>query len=153
MSYSRGPEALRDALRHYPQESLDFQPEPEKWSIQTIVLHLAESELQGYLRARTIIAQPGSALLAYDQDRWALSLDATSQPLEEAVELFRLLREMMCRQLRSLPEEAWGQWARHPERGQVTLEQWLGIYENHLKVHLAQMERTYQAWSQTFPGP
>ncbi len=146
MSYAQGPRILKEALAAYPAEALDFQPAPGKWSLRTIVLHLAESELQAYARARTIIAESGSPVLAYDQDKWAASLDAAAQPLDEALDLFRLLREMLARQLRALPEDAWDRHMVHPERGKVTLEQWLGIYENHLKVHLAQMERTFKAW-------
>jgi len=146
LSYAHGPQVLKEALAKYPAEALDFRPGPGKWSLRMIVFHLAESELQGYQRARTIIAEPGTAILAYDQDAWADSLDASAQPLTEALDLFRLLREMLARQLRSLPESAWERDMVHPQRGRVTLEQWLGIYEKHLTVHLAQMERTFQAF-------
>jgi uncharacterized damage-inducible protein DinB len=146
LAYARGPRLLREALAAYPPEALDFKPGEGKWSIRQIVLHLAESELQGYLRGRTIIAEPGNPVLAYDQDRWAATLDGADQPLEEALDLFRLLREMMARQLRALPEEAWGRTMLHPQRGPVTLEKWLEIYENHLRVHLDQAARTFAAF-------
>jgi hypothetical protein len=152
LSYAHGPDLLQAALDRFTPESLDFQPGPGKWSIQTIVLHLAESEVAGYLRGRSIIAEPGTAILPFDQDRWAETMDVTAQPLGEAVALFRLLRELIARQLRALPESTWEHWAEHPERGRITLERWLEIYEGHLTVHLAQMERTFQAWGQTFPG-
>jgi hypothetical protein len=146
LAYAKGPDRLQAALERYPEESLDFRPEPGKWDIRTTVLHLAESELHGYLRGRTIIAEPGAPVQAFDQDRWADTLDSSAQPLEEAVDLFRLLREMLARQLRSLPEAAWERHMLHPERGRVTLERWLEGYVDHLDAHLAQMERTYQAY-------
>jgi len=145
MSYARGPQALKAALEDYPPESLDFRPAPDKWSIRDIVFHLAESELHAYLRARTAIAEPGTPIIAYDQDSWANTLDAAAQPLSEALDLFRLLREMLARQLRSLPEKAWTLDFVHPQRGHVSLEKWLEIYEGHLNTHLAQMERTFRA--------
>jgi hypothetical protein len=146
MSYAKGPQRLKEAVESYPPEALDFVPGPGKWSLRSIAFHLAESEIQGYVRARTIVAEPGGAVLGYDQDAWARTLDAASQPLAEAVDLFRLLREMLARHLRSLPEDAWEREMVHPHRGRVTLEQWLEIYEGHLTTHLAQMERTFQAW-------
>jgi len=146
MSYASGPRRLAEALEAVPAPALDFAPGPGKWSIRTIVLHLAESELHAYIRARTIIAEPGGAVQAFDQDAWAASLDEGSQPVEEAVDLFRLLREMIARQLRSLPETAWGQHMVHPQRGNVTLEQWLSIFDGHLTSHLAQVERTLAAF-------
>jgi hypothetical protein len=146
MKYAKGPAILKAALAKYPQESLDFQPGPGKWSIQDIVFHLAESELHGYLRGRTIIAESGAGIQAFDQDKWAQSLDVSAQPMGEVVDLFRLLREMMARQLRALPEAAWEQFAIHSERGKVTLERWLELYNSHLDTHLAQLDRTYQAF-------
>ena len=148
MKYAKGPAQLKAALARCPKESLDFQPGPGKWSIQDIIFHLAESELHGYLRGRTIIAESGAGIQAFDQERWAGSLDVSAQPMDEVVDLFRLLREMMARQLRALPEAAWEQFAVHSERGKITLEQWLETYVGHLDAHLAQIERTCQAFHQ-----
>jgi hypothetical protein len=146
MSYAKGPLLLKEALAGYPSEALDFKPEPGAWSLRDIVFHLAESELQGYLRMRTVIAEPGGTVMAFDQDRWTATLDASAQPLEEAVDLFRLLREMLARQVRALPEETWDWSVIHSERGAVTLEALLDGYDSHLREHLAQMARTFQAW-------
>jgi len=146
VKYAQGPAVLKAALAKYPKESLDFKPGPGKWSIQDIVFHLAESELHGYLRGRTIIAECGAGIQAFDQDKWASSLDVADQPMDEVVDLFRLLRELLARQLRALPQAAWEQFAVHSERGNITLERWLEIYTGHLDTHLAQMERTYQAF-------
>jgi len=148
MTYAKGPARLKAALAQYPKESLDFKPGPDKWSLQDIVFHLAESEVHGYLRGRTIIAESGAGIQAFDQDRWAQSLDVSAQPIDEVVDLFRLLRELMARQLRALPEAAWEQFAVHSERGPITLERWLEIYVGHLDAHLAQMDRTCQAFRQ-----
>ncbi len=145
LSYAQGPAQLRECLEACPEEALDFSPAPGKWTVREVLFHLAEAELHGYLRARAIMAQPGSPILAYDQDAWASSLDPT-HPLEEALELFRLLREILARQLRGLPEAVWGQWVLHPDRGEVSLERWLEIYEKHLRDHLAQIARNLGAW-------
>jgi len=147
IKYAQGPARLKAALAKCPKESLDFKPGLGKWSLQDIVFHLAESELHGYLRGRTIIAEPGAGIQAFDQDRWAQSLDVSAQPMDEVVDLFRLLREMMARQLRALPEAAWERFAVHSERGPITLERWLEIYVAHLEAHLAQMDRTCQAFA------
>lgn len=145
LAYAQGPARLRECLAACPAEALDYRPAPGKWTVREIVFHVAEVELQGYVRARTIMAEPGRAILAYDQDAWAASLDL-AHPLEEALELFRLLREILARQLRGLPEAAWSRTVLHPQRGEVSLERWLEIYENHLRDHLAQIARNLGAW-------
>lgn len=145
LSFAHGPGQLKAAVAACPEEALDFKPGPGKWSVRDIIWHMAESELHAYCRARFIVAEPGVTILPYDQDRWADTLDPAAHPLEEALDLFRLLRELMARQLRSLPEAAWRRSIRHPQRGELTLERWLEIYEGHLKDHLAQIQRTLDA--------
>ena len=152
LSYARGPSHLKEAVAACPEGALDFRPGPGKWSVRDIAWHLAESELHGYCRARFIVAEPGVTLLAFDQDRWADTLDSAAHPLEESLDLFRLLRELMARQLRGLPEETWRQSIQHPQRGEITLERWLEIYDRHLKVHLAQIQRTLDAWKSMAAG-
>lgn len=147
MSYARGPQILREAISACPVEALDFRPAPGAWSPRAIVFHIMESEVHGYLRARTIIAQPGTTIVPFDQDRWAGTLDDAAQPLEEALDLIRLLREMLARHLRALPEAAWERTLIHPERGTISLERLLELYVGHLEVHLKQLDRTLKAWS------
>ncbi|HWQ08749.1 MAG TPA: DinB family protein [Holophaga sp.] len=152
LSFARGPAHLGEAIRACPADALDFKPSPSAWSVRDIVWHMAESELHAYCRGRFIISEPGVTILPYGQDRWAETLEPGNHPLDEALELFRLLRELMARQLRRLPEAAWRQSVRHPERGEVTLERWLEIYEGHLTVHLAQIQRTLEAWDRSAAG-
>jgi hypothetical protein len=93
------------------------------------------------------MAQEGVTILPFNQDAWATSFAGADQPLEEVLDLFRLLRELLARQLRVLPEPAWSRSVRHPElEAPLTLEALLARYENHLKVHLAQIARTQRAW-------
>lgn len=146
MSFVKGPEQLDAALARFPEESLGYRPGPGKWSIRDIVFHVAEDEVHGYLRARTAISEPGAGIQAFNQDLWAQSVQPGDQSMPEALELCRLLREMLARQLRSLPEAAWEQQVFHPEKGNVTLERLLQLYVRHMDVHLAQMDRTYQAY-------
>jgi len=146
MSFEKGPVLLDAALARCPGESLGYLPGPGKWSIRDIVLHVAEDEVHGYLRARTAISEPGARVQAFDQDLWARSVQPDAQSMAEALELCRLLRTMLARQLRALPEAAWGRQVIHPDKGTLTLERLLELYVKHMDVHLAQMERTCRAY-------
>ena len=146
MSFVRGPEQLDAALARFPEKSLGYRPGPGKWSIRDIVFHVAEDEVHGYLRARTAISEPGAGVQAFNQDLWAQSVPAGVRSMAEALKLCRLLREMLARQLRALPEAAWEQHVVHPEKGPVTLERLLELYVKHMDIHLAQMDRTYHAY-------
>lgn len=146
LSYAQGPARLQEKVAGLPAEALEFHPAEGAWSVGEIVVHVAEAELHGYLRMRFAMAQEGVTVLTYDQNAWAASFAPAQQPLNEVLELFRLLRELMARQLRALPEAAWSRAVRHPEaEAPLTLEALLARYEHHLQVHLAQIDRTLRA--------
>jgi len=146
LSYAQGPEQLRRAVEGLAPALLDARPAPEAWTVREVVVHVAEAELHGYQRMRFAIAQEGVTVLPYDQEAWTATFAGADQPLAELLDLFRLLRELLARQLRSLSKAQWARSVRHPEAEvPLTLEALLARYENHLKVHLAQIARTLRA--------
>ncbi len=145
-TYKMGFNDLQNALREFPAEMWDFKPGPDKWSIKEIIVHIADSEINGYMRCRMIIAQSGSAITPYDQDAWANNLDYSSRSIDTSLELFRLLRVVNYSLLNGLKEENWDKFINHPESGKITLKEWLNIYSSHIPIHINQMKRNYEAW-------
>ncbi len=48
--------------------------------------------------------------------------------------------------MKSLPEAFWSNTAYHPENGNMTLDDWLDVYERHVPEHIQQMSENYEAW-------
>jgi hypothetical protein len=84
--------------------------------------------------------------MAYDQDKWTTDLRYDLQDAAGALELFKWLREMSYRMIRSIPESYWSRVIQHPESGEMTMDRWLQIYENHIPLHIGQMQRNFDAW-------
>ncbi len=148
-SYGRAHAQLVNALTMFPREMWQFKPAPDRWSIHEIIVHLADSEANSFIRCRRLIAEPGQSVMAYDQDIWSRTLRYHEQSPEEALELFRLLRSMSYKLIRGLPESAWKHTVEHPELGSLSFERWLEIYEQHVSGHVEQMRKNYEAWKQT----
>lgn len=148
-SYGQGHTQLVEALTAFPREMWQYKPGPDRWSIHEIIIHLAESEANSFIRARCFIAEPGKTLMAYDQDRWAREGRYDLQDPAGALELFRWLREMTYRMIRSIPESYWTRAAFHPEHGELTFDQWLVTYEHHVPLHIGQMRRNYEQWRES----
>jgi len=140
-SYSKGYEKLIAAVNQLPKEMWNFKPAPNKWSVHEIIIHMADSEANGFSRARKIICEPGSIIMAYDQDMWAEKTNYSSQSTDDALELFKNLRKMTYNVIKDLPESTWSNFIIHPENGKMTLYDWLTVYENHVNVHINQMKR------------
>src|SRR5689334_25206645 len=92
LSYGNAYALLVDTLRHFPREMWHFKPAPDQWSIHEIVIHLTDSEANSYIRCRRCIAEPGQAVMAYDEAQWAAALRYRDQHVEAALDLFKALR-------------------------------------------------------------
>jgi hypothetical protein len=150
--YLRAFADFEEALLTIPREVWKFKPEPKEWSIHEVIVHLADSETNSFLRARRLIADPGETLMGYDQDHWANNLNYHDQDWKRALEITRLVRESTYALIRSLPEEVWANTATHPEYDDpYTFEQWLEVYANHPYAHREQVLKNYEIWKKANP--
>ncbi len=148
-SYAKAPELLRDALKKFPRDMWNFKPDPNRWSIHEIVVHLTDSEANCYVRCRRFVAEPGTSVMAYDQDKWAEKLNYHAQNLEDALTLFGLLRKSNAAVLKSASREAWETHTiEHPEAGTMSMDRFLEIYERHTLGHIRQMEDNHRLWKE-----
>ncbi|HEY4722590.1 MAG TPA: DinB family protein, partial [Anaerolineae bacterium] len=91
---------------------------------------------------------PGSAVMGYDENRWATRLSYSEQSAEDALELFKWLRLSSYKLIRTVPEETWSHTIEHSENGTMTLDDWLNVYARHVSDHIEQMQKGYAAWLQ-----
>jgi DinB family protein len=145
-AYGKGPDLLEEALKQFPRNMWQWKPAANRWSIHEILVHLADSESNAYLRARRFLAEPGQPVMAYDQDVWAQKLDYHSQSPDDAVALVRLVRKMTYAIIRDLPDDVWTRTAKHPEHSNYTFERWLEIYSGHIPGHISQMKKNHTSW-------
>jgi DinB family protein len=135
-AYAEGPRLLEAVVAGIPPTELEFSPGPEHWSIHENVVHVADTELVGATRMRYVIAQPGATLVSFDQEKWARVLDYRSQPLGEAIALFRAVRRTTTDLLKRTPAAAWEQIGVNTESGPQTLEWLVEHFADHVPYHL-----------------
>jgi len=145
-SYGNAYKNLIAALNELPKEMWQFKPSPAEWSIHEIIIHIADSETNSYIRCRRFIAEPGTMVMGYNQDLWASELNYHDQNIEDALELFRLLRLTTYKLIKSIPLQTWANIVEHSESGIITMNDWLNIYERHIPIHIAQMNRNFENW-------
>ena len=145
-AYGNGPALLEEALKQFPREMWQWKAARNRWSIHEILVHLADSETNAYLRARRFLAEPGQSVMVYDQDLWAQHLNYHAQNPDDALALVRLVRKMTYAIIRDLPDDVWARTALHPEHSTYTFLRWLDIYSRHIPGHIEQMKKNYAAW-------
>ena len=146
--YGSAYDQLIAALRQFPPEMWHFKAAPNDWSIHEIIVHIADSEANSFVRCRRAIAEPGSTVMGYDESRWTAELKYSEQSTEDALELFKWLRLSSTKLIRSVPAETWSNTIEHSENGTMTLDDWLNIYTRHVSDHIEQMQKGYAAWLQ-----
>ena len=149
--YGRGFDLLTAALAEVPREAWSHRPAPGEWSVHEIIVHMADSESMSALRARKLIAEPGSMLMGYDEANWADALGYKEQSAEDALEIIRLARQSTYKLLKRQPDEVFTHSVAHPEYpdSPYTFEQWLNIYARHIPDHIEQLKMSYQAWAES----
>lgn len=107
------------------------------WTVAQLVHHLADSNVNGYIRMKAVATMEHPTLMPFDQDAWAASPDATHPRVEESLLLLRGLHRRWTDLLDSLPGDAWARTAHHPEVGMVTLDDLLAHFAEHGEGHVA----------------
>lgn len=145
-AFAGGAAAVGEAWGQVPEEARRFRPAAGEWSPHELVIHLADADVNGYLRFRKLVAEPGATVPGYEQDAWAASLDYHGQDPDLAIELMARLRALTHPVLESLDDSVWRHTVTHSERGTWTMEDWLRTYTDHVGDHVSQMKAAVAAW-------
>src|ERR1041384_2096067 len=144
--FSGGLTRLDKALRKFPRKMWTFKPEGSKWSIHEILWHLADSEIYTYVRLRYCIAQPGTEVPSWDQEKWAQKTHYQKHDVRQAIGIIKTMRRANIKMVKKVPAKVWGQGVKHPEFKVTSMEWWGGHIAWHMDHHIQQMEKRFQEW-------
>jgi uncharacterized damage-inducible protein DinB len=119
---------------------VDYRPAPGKWSIREQLAHLADAELVIAARIRWAAAEPGTGVVAYDQDKWANTSRYAEIPPEASLALFSTVRQATLAFIERLSaDQRANAFTQHAERGKETLQRILEMTAGHDINHLETM--------------
>jgi uncharacterized damage-inducible protein DinB len=139
------PARLEAAVGGLSDAQLD-EPEGEgEWSVRQVVHHLADANMNGFIRMKLVLTEEKPILKPYDQEKWAQLPDTTRVPIELSLEILRGLHERWSALLEGLPESAWQRSGVHLENGLQTLDDLLFAFVGHGENHLQQIAKIRSA--------
>ncbi|HVS91591.1 MAG TPA: DinB family protein [Mucilaginibacter sp.] len=123
--------------KHIDWES---KPAPGKWSNKEIIGHLCDSamiNLQRFVRC----TYEENFKLVYEQDAWVAVQHYHGMPIDDLLQLWRLLNGQIVRVLSDYPPERWQSQcdSSKTEVGLHTVEWLANDYVAHLRHHLSQL--------------
>ncbi|HXE90263.1 MAG TPA: DinB family protein [Terriglobales bacterium] len=135
------PRRLARLIRGRSRAQLARRPAPGRWSVAEVLAHLAESEMVAGYRLRMILSANGTAIQAFDQDKWAKVGKYARQDPKQSLEMFSTLRRSNLALLRSLQPRQWRMYGIHSERGRETVARIATMFAGHDINHTRQIEK------------
>ncbi len=133
------PARVRSHVADLSAAQLDTAYREGGWTVRQLTHHLADSHLNAYCRFRLALTEDHPTIRPYDQDAWARLADAREAPVEGSLELLDSLHGRWVMLLRSMEPEDFARRLRHPEIGDVTLDDMLDSYAWHCAHHEAHL--------------
>ena len=140
VQYRTGLAAVLDALADITDAELD-QPAPDGgWTARDVAHHLADSETNGFIRLRRLIAEEEPVIVAYDQDLYARQVHY-DRPIASSLAVLAAVRASSLELLEALTPQEWQRSGQHSDSGRYSVDDWLAIYARHPHDHAAQIRR------------
>ena len=106
-----------------------------------ILAHLADAEIVGAWRFRSVLASDGVPLQAFDQNTWAAAFKYEETDPFQSWRLFEANRAALVALLRRVDQSRYAHFGMHEERGRESIEHLMRLNAGHDRNHLAQIER------------
>ena len=138
--YQAATEIFLAAYAKFDSADLD-KPKSDGWNARQVIHHLADSESQSCARLKRLIAEPGTIIQGYDENKWAQNptLGYLVLPIESSLELFKASRAACLEIIKRLEVEDLSKSGTHTESGAYDLRKWFKSYINHPKEHANQL--------------
>ena len=130
------PANIKKAVENLTDEQLDTPYRPDGWTVRQLVHHIADSHLNSIVRFKLALTEDVPTIRPYFEDRWA-TLGDSSLPIEPSLKILEGLHLRWTTLLDSMSDADFRRKLIHPDSGEWTLEQFLGLYSWHSRHHTA----------------
>ncbi len=125
------PARMRLAIAGLDDAQLDTPYRPDGWTVRQVVHHTADSHTHAYIRLKFALSEDNPTIKPYAEAVWAEMLDARTAPVSWSLDLLEALHGRLVLMLRSLDTAAFARTLYHPERGGMTVDHYLALYDWH----------------------
>jgi uncharacterized damage-inducible protein DinB len=135
------PAKLRTALLGLSEEQLDTRYRKDGWTLRQVVHHLADAQLNGFTRFKLALTEDSPAIKTYEEDLWSETADGREAPVNLSVDLLAALHARWVILLKSLTEKEFARTFRHPQRGELRIDDAIQLYAWHCVHHTAHISK------------
>jgi DinB superfamily len=145
---AEAPARLRLAVSGLSESQLDTPYRPDGWTVRQVVHHVADSHINSYLRTKFALSDENPTIRPYPEQIWAEMADGKTAPVALSLDLLDALHSRWVMLLRSLDTSQFARTLVHPDRGAMTLDDVLDLYDWHSRHHVAHITslRAREGW-------
>jgi hypothetical protein len=134
------PATLRLLVGGLTDAQLDTPYRPGGWTIRQVLHHLPDSHMNAYVRMKLAVTESAPLIKPYDEAAWAELPEARTAPVAMSLDLLDALHRRWTAFLTALPDPKFQEPYTHPELGQITVDEALGMYAWHCRHHTAHVK-------------
>ena len=120
-SFAAGGDILRRAVQGLSRDDLIARPGPGAWSIQELVVHMADSDEIAIDRMKRILTEDNPPLLYADESAYIARLHTARAVARRCPDTLRSRSPAMEPRAPQLPDEAFSRTGTHNRKGVFTL--------------------------------
>lgn len=139
------PQQLRALVEGLNEEQLTTHFLEGEWNVAQNVHHLADTNMSVFLRIKMALTEDRPTIPSFDQDRWAVTAEASGMPIEPSLVLLDGLQERWAALAGTLSDEQLARSVVSPLYGEATIGDMVRGYSRHGLNHLDQIRETLAA--------
>ena len=129
------------------EERAFVPPLRDAWSIDDFLVHFLDADLSLCFRLRSAVAEPGKNVPLWDEVAWHGELRYGAHDGPACLGLAKSLRSFVAAGLRAVVDEDWSTYrVVHETKGELSLEDLVAMYAEHIAFHLPLIKRNRLAW-------
>jgi uncharacterized damage-inducible protein DinB len=133
----QAPPNLRAAVEGLNDAQLDTPYRQGGWTVRQVVHHLADAQLNWYIRPKLAVTEDLPLTKTYAEQLWSELADARTAPVEPSLRIFEGVTERWLIFFRSLGEAEWSRRFQNSEWGTLTVEDVVRAMAWHTRHHTA----------------
>jgi uncharacterized damage-inducible protein DinB len=138
------PAKMREAARGLNNQQLDTPYREGGWTVRQLLHHVPDSHLNAYCRFKLALTEDVPTIKPYDEKLWAELPDTYATPIEVSLDLLEAVHVRWVNLLKALTPAQLARKFKHPEMGELSLDQLLALYAWHSRHHLAHITELRQ---------
>ncbi|MCD9025473.1 YfiT family bacillithiol transferase [Cohnella silvisoli] len=131
---------LRSLLKDLTPNQLQTPYRLNGWTIQQIVHHLADNDMNAYLRFKRALTEEEPLADSYREDLWAELSDYKNVPIETSLLLLEILHSRFLILLNGLNPDDFNRRLRTQVLGKITIDTALQRFVWHNQHHISQIK-------------